>query len=77
VEETWILVKLDNGSIVQELLPAGAVREWRSERRFLLTLGNAGGVEVELNGQRLPPLGRQGEVVRDISLPRGATASGS
>lgn len=77
VEESWVLVKLDNGTIVQELLPIGAVREWTSERRFLLTLGNAGGVEIELNGQRLPPLGRQGEVVRDIGLPRTPATSGS
>ena len=35
----------------------GAVREWRSAGRFRVTLGNAGGVELELDGRALPALG--------------------
>ncbi|MCI0548130.1 MAG: helix-turn-helix domain-containing protein [Candidatus Rokubacteria bacterium] len=74
-EPTWIKVQLDQAEPLQELLPAGAMREWTAERRFVLTVGNAGGVELELNGQRLPPLGERGAVIRELVLPRPAGPS--
>ncbi|PYO52219.1 MAG: DUF4115 domain-containing protein, partial [Candidatus Rokuibacteriota bacterium] len=36
---------------------------------FVLTLGNAGGVSLELNGRTLPPLGPSGAVISRIVLP--------
>lgn len=68
-EPTWIQVQLDNGRVVEELLPAGATREWISEKRFILTVGNAGGVRFELDGRPVPPLGERGAVVRRMVLP--------
>ena len=32
-------------------------REWTAERRFVLTVGNAGGIEIDLNGRRCRPSG--------------------
>lgn len=77
LESTWIQVKMDSGAVVQELLQPGAIREWTSERRFVLTVGNAAGIEVELNGQRMPPLGGRGAVINQLVLPRDAAAPGS
>jgi len=76
VEPTWIRVQPDEGRATEELLPAGASREWSAERRFLVTLGNAGGVELILNGKVLPPLGSKGTVIQRLELPQ-APASGS
>jgi cytoskeletal protein RodZ len=76
VDPTWIRVQPDEGRTTEELLPAGASREWSAERRFLVTIGNAGGVEVALNGKVLPPLGPKGTVVHRLELPQ-APASGS
>ena len=73
VEPTWIRVQTDEGRIAEELLPAGASREWAAERRFLLTIGNAGGVELTLNGRALPPLGPKGTVIQRLELPAAAT----
>ena len=39
-------------------------------------VGNAGGVEVALNGKVLPPLGPKGTVIQHLELPQ-APASGS
>jgi cytoskeleton protein RodZ len=72
IETTWIRVQTDRGAPVEELLPIGAVREWSSDRRFILTVGNAGGLELTLNGERLPPLGSRGAVIRELVLPAGA-----
>src|SRR5262249_40329605 len=69
VEATWIRVQTDDGRVVEELLAAGVTREWTSGKRFVLTVGNAGGVELELNGQPLPSLGARGAVIHRLSLP--------
>lgn len=69
VEPTWIRVQIDDARVVEELLTAGAQREWTSDRRFVLTTGNAGGIEVVLNGRPLPSLGARGAVIHRLSLP--------
>ncbi len=68
-EPTWVRIETDEGRTVQELLPVSAVRELSAKSRFTLTVGNAGGIQLELNGRPLPPLGRSGEVIRDLVLP--------
>jgi cytoskeleton protein RodZ len=77
LEPTWLRVQIDGGGSVQELLPAGASREWSAEERFVLTVGNAGGLQLELNGRTLPPLGERGAVIRELVLPQGAASTGS
>jgi cytoskeleton protein RodZ len=74
IEPTWIRIQSDDLHAVQELLAPGATREWTAERRFLLTVGNAGGIEIELNGRPMPRLGESGRVIRQIELPREAAA---
>ncbi|HEY7039937.1 MAG TPA: helix-turn-helix domain-containing protein [Methylomirabilota bacterium] len=77
VEPSWIRVQTDDGRVVEELLSAGASREWTTERRFVVTIGNAGGVEVTLNGKVLPALGGKGTVIQRLELPPAPTTSGS
>jgi hypothetical protein len=40
-----------------------------SDRPFVVTIGNAGGVALELNGRSLPSLGARGVVVQRLVLP--------
>jgi cytoskeleton protein RodZ len=72
-ERTWIQVRSDGGAVSEAVLQPGEVREWHGAERYFVTLGNAGGVTVELDGRRLPPLGGRGEIVRGFALP-GETA---
>jgi cytoskeletal protein RodZ len=67
---SWVSVQPEDGAASQELLEPGSVREWRSAGRFTVTVGNAGGVTLELDGVALPPLGDRGQVVRDFKIPR-------
>jgi len=69
VEATWIRVQTDDGRVAEELLPPGATREWTSGKRFVITVGNAGGIELELNGRPLPSLGARGAVIHRLALP--------
>src|SRR5205085_2624606 len=68
-EPTWSRGRTGDGSSTEETVPAGQSRGWVSNRPFVLTLGNAGGVSLELNGRTLPPLGPSGTVISRIVLP--------
>jgi cytoskeleton protein RodZ len=68
-ESTWIRVRMGDGRSSDETVPPGEVREWVSDRPFTLTVGNAGGVSLELNGRALPPLGPRGAVIPRLVLP--------
>ena len=68
-EATWIRVRTEDGRSSEETMPAGEMREWVSDRPFVLTIGNAGGVSLELNGRALPPLGAKGTVIPRLVLP--------
>jgi len=76
-EPTWLRVQVDDGQVAEELLQTGAVREWSATKRFTLTVGNAGGVEIDLDGKRLPSLGAKGAVIQRLVLPQEQPGSGS
>ena len=69
VEPTWLRVRTEDGRATEETIPAGEVREWISNRPFIVTIGNAAGVALELNGRKLPPLGGRGAVISRLILP--------
>lgn len=72
LDKSWVLVTLDDGKSSSELdISQGDVRTFRAEKSFKLRIGNAGGVDLQLNGKPLGVLGTTGEVV-EITLPEGA-----
>lgn len=68
-EPTWIRVRTEDGRTTEETVPAGTMREWVSNRPFVITIGNAGGVSFELNGRPLPSFGASGTVISGLVLP--------
>lgn len=68
LEITWVVIRSDEGTSEELLLQAGDVVRREARDRFLLTLGNAGGVEVRLNGELQGPFGESGVVARDVEL---------
>jgi len=69
LEPTWMRVRTEDGKTTEETIPPGQTREWFSTGPFTLTVGNAGGVALELNGRPLPPLGASGVVIPRLVLP--------
>ena len=69
-ESTLVWIRPEDGAAQQEVLEPGTVRRWRSPGRFTVTVGDAGGLSLELDGVTLPPLGDRGQIVRDLMLPR-------
>ena len=68
MEMTWIVVRSDEGEPHEALLQPGETATWKASERFYLTLGNAGGVSVKLNGEPRGPFGKPGVVIRDLEI---------
>lgn len=65
---TWVVVQSDDQAPHEALLQPGQKSTWKANTQFLLTLGNAAGVVIRLNGELQGPFGKPGQVVRDIRL---------
>ena len=68
IDSCGVEVLADDRLVAYKLLQPGEKLTLDALQRFSLTLGNAGGVEVFLNSNRLIPLGKLGEVQRDLVL---------
>lgn len=71
-ESTWIRVIIAGQAPSDMILKPGDSASWTSESTFLVTLGNAGGVTLTLDGHTLPPLGTTGQFLPNIRLPYSA-----
>ena len=66
---TWVRIVVDDQPPKEMILKFGESRDWSAQNGFTLSFGNAGGVTLNLDGQTLPPVGKSGQVVRNIRLP--------
>lgn len=73
---SWSLVRADGEQVFQGIPAAGERRTFRASRQLELTLGDAGVVEVSVNGRELGPVGSPGEVWRGTFTPRGRLREG-
>jgi len=64
VSSSWVQVTLDGDEIQEAMLQPSDTVRWRAKDSFFLTLGNAGGVRVYLDGKDLGSMGPIGKVVR-------------
>ncbi len=70
---SWVEIRDDTGKkIVSKVLKAGDQYFVPDSPNLKMSLGNAGGVEVMLDGEALPSLGSSGQIKRDIPLGRAA-----
>lgn len=76
-ELTWMQVIVDGKEHQEKLLKPGEEVSWTGEEKITLTVGNAGGVDLEVNGKKLEPLGKRGVVVRNIVITSAGVISGS
>ena len=67
-ETSWIAVRVDDQEKTHEAILSARNTVTFTGNRFSLNVGNAGGVDVFLQGKPLPSLGKKGEAVR-INLP--------
>jgi hypothetical protein len=67
--DSWIKLNASGETLFVGLVRKGQVRKFEARGGFQLSLGNAGGVRVTVDGRALDPLGGAGQVVRDLPLP--------
>jgi len=68
-EGTWLRIFVDEQEPKEYILRPGSEPEWRAKEGFELLIGNAGGIDLEFNGEKIEKLGALGQVVR-LKLPR-------
>ena len=67
-EPCWLEVRADSEIAAQGLMLRGFEKEIQAEEELRLWLGNAGGVSIWLNERPCIPLGRPGQVRKDILI---------
>jgi cytoskeletal protein RodZ len=72
VEETWIRIKVDDQSEAEAIFKPGEGRSYQAARQIDLLIGNAGGLDMVLNGRKLESFGKSGEVITLVFTSRGA-----
>lgn len=68
---SWYSVTVDGGPAAQGFIYAGQQKNFQGNQNVNVTLGNAGSVKVQVNGQDLGYLGGQGAVVQHTYASQG------
>jgi cytoskeleton protein RodZ len=71
IEETWLSLQADDQPGKEMILKPGEGVTVQATGRILMKLGNAGGLDLVLNGKPLGKPGRSGEVLTLIVTPQG------
>jgi cytoskeletal protein RodZ len=67
--DTWVEVRRGGGSpVFSKLMKAGEAFEVPAQPGFKLSTGNAAGIDLLVDGQRLSPLGKSGAVKKNVAL---------
>lgn len=66
--DCWGEVFGDERRLFSGIFRRGDDRTFEARKNFRVTFGNAGAARLSLNGRALPPLGKAGEVVRNVRL---------
>jgi cytoskeleton protein RodZ len=70
-DDSWITITSDGKPIPSELMIAGSERTIQGTKQIIVKAGNAGGLDFQLNGEKVPIIGESGEVKTVIFGPRG------
>jgi cytoskeletal protein RodZ len=65
-DESWVQVLVDEAKAFEGVLQAGERRHWTGDRQVAVRAGNAGGVEVFVNGEPMGMMGEAHQVVDQV-----------
>jgi hypothetical protein len=72
-DETWIQVVADGTNIFADVLQPGTTRHFSGDRLIDITIGNAAGASLKINGRDPGQLGTSGQVRQLKITPENAT----
>jgi cytoskeletal protein RodZ len=70
-ERTWIRFQIDDQAEKEAMLQPGETLNFRDAKRIYLLVGNAGGLDLEVNDKKLERFGKSREVVTLTFTPEG------
>ncbi|MFB3917436.1 MAG: helix-turn-helix domain-containing protein [Terriglobales bacterium] len=70
-QNCWVSIQADGKLVIRDILEAGSDTSVRARKQVVLTAGNAGGIEVSLNGKLLEPIGPADQVRTVVIGPEG------
>ena len=77
-EESWVQVTGENNELLlTRILRPGDVYHVPNRAGLTLMTGNAGGIEILVNGEPTPPLGEIGKVRRQVALDPARLRAGT
>jgi cytoskeleton protein RodZ len=65
---SWAEARVDGTTVLSRTLKEGESQRLEGRREIVISLGNAGGVSLTLNDKPMPPVGREGEVKRNVVI---------
>lgn len=69
-EDSWIQLKTDGRTAFQGVLKRGYSESWTANEKMDLAVGNAGGVEITVNGNPIPSLGKRKQSIKGIVITK-------
>jgi hypothetical protein len=66
MDESWVQVLVDEVKAFEGILQTGERRHWAGDRQVAVRAGNAGGVEIIVNGESMGLMGEPGQVVDQV-----------
>jgi hypothetical protein len=74
-QNCWVAVQADGVRVMDRIMTEGETQTLNAKSEIVLSVGNAGGIEFQLNGRPGVSLGRDGEVRRNIVITRQSLPS--
>jgi cytoskeletal protein RodZ len=69
-QECWVEVRADGETVINRVLAEGESQTLEARGEIVLSVGNAGGLSIRVNDRPALPLGRSGEVRKNIVITR-------
>jgi cytoskeleton protein RodZ len=74
-QECWVEARADGETVINRVLAEGETETLEAHGEIVLSVGNAGGLRVRVNDRPALPLGRSGEVRKNIVITKQSLPS--
>jgi cytoskeletal protein RodZ len=69
-ENCWVSLRIDGKLVLQRVLEKGRLESWQAKEKIELSVGNAGAVELDVDGRHFTNLGRKGQPRKNIIITK-------
>lgn len=74
-QDCWVEVQVDGTTALSRILTQGETQRLEAQSQIVLSVGNAGGIDFAINDRPGIPLGREGEVKRNIVIDKASVSA--